>query len=195
MAELAVLFAGTGASGPGSPTTANWANGPNVIACDNTYTTVDLTTNRPASTNLAASEYDISALNHSAQLTGIEVHIQAFLDQETASINEVYLRRHSFRTGVIKGPTSLSVSEIDYQFGGEGDLWDSSFKTVGDFLGVATGIVITAALTESSTTVTVSVDCITLTCYFINSRPFIMRFGLAPRRATLPVNRNQRSRI
>ncbi len=195
MALASNLLPGSSGSGPETPSEAVWVNPGNATACDNVYTTTTLTLQRIQSATLAAEDYDVSALNPSAQLTGIEVHIQALLNQQTATLSDVYLRRLNARTGVNKGPAALSVSEIDYQFGADGDLWGSSFKTVGDFLDVGTGVEIIGSLTNPSTDVTISVDCMTLTCYFENQRPFIMRFGLSPRRATLPINRNQRTRI
>jgi len=190
MALASNLLPDTSSSGPETPSEAAWVNPGNATACDNVYTTTALTLQRTQSATLEATDYDVSALNPSAQLTGIEVHIQAFLNQQTATLSEVYLRRLNVRTGVNKGPTVLSVSETDYQYGGEGDLWGASFRTVGDFLDSGTGVEIHGILTGASSAVVISVDCITLICYFDNQRPFIMRFGLAPRRATLDRRRN-----
>ena len=178
-----------------SDTTTPFINVSNIAACDNTYATANLSQGSNTTTRILATSYDLSTLNNSGILTGLEVHIEAFTNVLQAEIDEVRFFRRSLGTGVDRAatPTSLTTSEVDYQYGGTGDLWGTSFRTVGDFAEPDTGISVRARWVSGSPVV--SIDCVTLICYFNESRPLIMRFALSPRRATLPLNRNQRSRI
>ncbi len=197
MALASNILPTNSSSGPDTPDADAWDSPNNALACDSVYTVSGpLTLVIFQTAILAAESYDLTAINNSGILTGIEVHIEALIDQGNANFTEVYLRRNNARTGINKAdtPVALATSETDHQFGADGDLWSSSYRTVGDFLGSGNGIEIRITRTDGSDP-TASIDCITLTCYFTNSRPFIMRFGLSPRRATLPINRNQRSRI
>ncbi len=195
MALAADLTPDSGASGP--PGDIVWTNPGNAVTCDGVYATCGPITLGLTSTELLIlSSYDVSALNPSGHITGIEVHLEAFIDQGSANVVQLNLFRRGLGTGDNKAatPVALTNVEIDYQFGADGDLWSSSFRTVSDFTNPNTGFQV-RFLRVGGPDPTVSVDCMTLTCYFTNSRPFIMRFGLSPRRATLPINRNQRSRI
>lgn len=180
----------TGTSGP--PGDVAWSNPENATACDGVYTTSGpLTIALPSTELLALSTYDVSDLNPSGILTGIEMHCEALIDQGSANFVNVNLFRRGLGTGENKAatPVALSTVETDHQFGGEGDMWGSNFRTVADFMDPNTGFQIRCRRAGAPNP-TVSVDCLTLTCYFVNARPFVMRFAFAPLRPTLPVHRH-----